>query len=446
MGIQDEVVGQAEIFAIGIGECGSNLVASYMSNTDSKGRSKSRIREFLILNTDRADLTKTVERYNISKARTLLYGNVEIGVGGRFIDGYRSVEESREQILHQLEQLGYEGINGFVIFTSLGGGTGCGGTPALIKLLRERFEKSENRRIFIYVVGVLPFADQSSESLNTVWALSHHLRAQLEGNGPDLILLLSNRTMLSRVLSWQSGGISEILQDRLGEDIVDFSSKKISQENIDSKKEEDFIELVNPLAMEAIDYMLSPGIAERGKVVQPTTDLADYSRKLDSIVIPVLLKDVPLFPEVGDLDLQMQTIIDFSVLKQSLTDMGKKPDAESVYVVLSGDKDTSRVEYGPILKKALKNYIAPGAAVTPTFIRYDREIIPALLLLFGLPKVPEIRDILEEAKALINLHSGNSNLKEHWFTRSKGVTKEILEQAVTDLEQLFGAYLKEGTK
>ena len=66
MGIQDEVVGQAEIFAIGIGECGSNLVASYMSNTDAKGRSKSRIREFLIMNTDRADLTKTVERYNIS--------------------------------------------------------------------------------------------------------------------------------------------------------------------------------------------------------------------------------------------------------------------------------------------------------------------------------------------------------------------------------------------
>ncbi|HKZ41168.1 MAG TPA: hypothetical protein VJ044_09415, partial [Candidatus Hodarchaeales archaeon] len=160
----------AEIFAIGIGECGSNLVASYMANS-ATGKT-SRIRDFMIMNTDRTDLTKTRERYNLGKKQTLLYGNVDIGVGGKFFDGYRSVEDSRELILNQLSQLGAEGTNGFVIFTSLGGGTGCGGTPALIKVLRERFERDDNRRIFIYVVGVLPFADQSSESVNTVWALS----------------------------------------------------------------------------------------------------------------------------------------------------------------------------------------------------------------------------------------------------------------------------------
>ena len=197
--------------------------------------------------------------------------------------------------------------------------------------------------------------------------------------------------------------------------------------------------------MEAIDYMLSPGIAEVGKTVSPTTDLADYSRKLDSVVVPVLFKDVPFFPEVGDLENQFQTIMNFSVTKQSLTDMGKKPDAESVYAIFSGSKEISRVEYSPILKKTLKNYIAKGAAVTHSFISYDHEVNPALLMLFGLPKVPEIKDILEEAKALIRLHSGRSNLKEHWFQRSKGVGKDVLEQAVTDLEQLFGAYIKEGT-
>ena len=29
-------------------------------------------------------------------------------------------------------------------------------------------------------------------------------------------------------------------------------------------------------------------------------------------------------------------------------------------------------------------------------------------------------DILEEAKSLIELHSGSSELKQHWFQRSKG--------------------------
>ncbi|HKZ43102.1 MAG TPA: hypothetical protein VJ044_19240, partial [Candidatus Hodarchaeales archaeon] len=235
---------------------------------------------------------------------------------------------------------------------------------------------------------------------------------------------------------------SELILDRLGNDVADFSSKKEPPDK-NLMKEEEFINLVNPLAMELIDHMLSPGITEPGKTVHPTTDLADYSRRLDSIVVPALFKDVPLFPEVGDLDAQFQNIMDFSILKQSLADMGKKPEAESVYVVLSGPKDLSRVEYGPIIKSALKNYIAKGAAVTPTFISYDRaDTTPVLLCLFGLPKIPEIKDILEEAKGLISLHSGKSDLKEHWFMKSKGVSREVLEQAVNDLEQLFGAYIR----
>jgi hypothetical protein len=62
-------------------------------------------------------------------------------------------------------------------------------------------------------------------------------------------------------------------------------------------------------------------------------------------------------------------------------------------------------------------------------------------LLFGLPRIPELYDILEEAKSLINLHSGSSELKQHWFQRSKGTTKLELENAVSDLEKLFGIYI-----
>ena len=39
------------------------------------------------------------------------------------------------------------------------------------------------------------------------------------------------------------------------------------------------------------------------------------------------------------------------------------------------------------------------------------------------------------------LHSKGSDIKEHWFKRSKGVTKDILLTAVNDLEQLFGSYM-----
>ncbi len=162
---------ESEIFAIGIGECGSNLVGSYLSKS-KKGELPQRIREYLVMNTDRGDLLKARKKYSISSKRTLLYSDAEIGVGGKFSAGYDSVIDSEDIILNQLQALGYEGISGFCIFTSFGGGTGCGGTPALIRLLRKRFAEQEKRKIFIYVFGVLPFVNQSSEAVNSVWALS----------------------------------------------------------------------------------------------------------------------------------------------------------------------------------------------------------------------------------------------------------------------------------
>ncbi|MFX1506004.1 MAG: hypothetical protein ACFFDC_07800 [Promethearchaeota archaeon] len=445
---------ESEIFAIGIGECGSNLVGSYLARS-KKGELPQRIREYLVLNTDRGDLLKARKKYSISKNRTLLYSDAEIGVGGKFSAGYESVMNSQDIILNQLQGLGYEGISGFCIFTSFGGGTGCGGTPALIQLLRKRFAEEEKRKIFIYVFGVLPFVNQSSEAVNSVWALSKLLRLQLEeGNmGPDLILLLSNRTMLERVLSWQRGESVDLLSRQIGKDLADLSSEQVSSSipavigqdgtAYPAQLEEAFVELVNPLALESIAEMLSPGVPEVGKEVLPTTDIGDFALKLDSVVVPAMFDDLAVFPEVGGMDSQLSTAVEYTLSNCSLTDMGTNPTASSVFSVLSGPQNIARVEYDPLLKKALAPFLAKGASISPTYCAYDDDNTRAsLLLLFGLPKIPELHDILEEAKALINLHSGDSELKQHWFKRSKGTTRKELEEAVSDLEKLFGYYIK----
>ncbi len=444
---------ESEIFAIGIGECGSNLVGSYLARS-KKGELPQRIREYLVLNTDRGDLLKARKKYSISKNRTLLYSDAEIGVGGKFSAGYESVMNSQDIILNQLQGLGYEGISGFCIFTSFGGGTGCGGTPALIKLLRKRFAEEEKRKIFIYVFGVLPFVNQSSEAVNSVWALSKLLRLQLEeGNmGPDLILLLSNRTMLERVLSWQRGESVDLLSRQIGNDLADLSSEQVSSSiptvigqdgTYPTQLEEAFVELVNPLALESIAEMLSPGVPEVGKEVLPTTDIGDFALKLDSVVVPAMFDDLSVFPEIGGMDSQLSTAVEYTLSNCSLTDMGTNPMASSVFSVLSGSRNIARVEYDPLLKKALAPFLAKGASISPTYCAYDDDSTRAsLLLLFGLPRIPELHDILEEAKALINLHSGDSELKQHWFKRSKGTTRKELDEAVSDLEKLFGYYIK----
>jgi hypothetical protein len=207
--------------------------------------------------------------------------------------------------------------------------------------------------------------------------------------------------------------------------------------------EEAFVELINPLALESIAEMLSPGVPEIGKEVLPTTDIGDFALKLDSVVVPAMFDDLAIFPEVGEVGHQLGAAVEYTAAHCSLTNMGNNPAASSVFSVLSGPKEIARVEYDPLLKRALNPFLAKGASISPTYCAYDdEEARSSLLLLFGLPKIPELYDILEEAKSLIQLHSGDSELKQHWFKRSKGTTKQELETAVNDLEKLFGYYIK----
>ncbi|MHA1959449.1 MAG: hypothetical protein ACW99U_04425 [Candidatus Thorarchaeota archaeon] len=447
--VEDETTKAAEVFAIGVGECGSNIVGSYLKTSADK-RLPTRVRGYLLMNTDRADLTKVRSKYDIPKENTMLYGDSEIGVGGRFMDGYNAVMESKDIIFDQLANLGFEGVSGFSIFTSLGGGTGCGGTPALIELLKQRFQEEEGRRIFVYVIGILPFEGQSSEALNSIWAVSRLLRAQLQERGADLTILLSNRTMLRRILTSRRGESVDYLQRELSVDIADVDSiQTMVPSTLDEggeteqRTEQAFVELVNPLALEVVESMLSPGVYESSKDVFPTTDLADYARKLDPVVVPALYTDVGLIPDAGSMPKQIRAMIDYAVRECSYADVGDQPNAESVYYVLSGPRNISKAEYGMHLKEALDKFIAPGAAITPCYVQYhDRDCPTNLLVLLGLPKIPELAQIINEATQLVNLHSGASPLKQGWFMRSKGVPRKELVSAIADFRELFSYYMQ----
>ncbi len=449
---EEDTTKAAEVFAIGIGECGSNIVGSYLKASRDR-RLPQRVRGYLLMNTDRADLTKVREKYGIPKEHTMLYGASEIGVGGRFMDGYNAVMESKDIIFDQLSNLGFEGVSGFCIFTSLGGGTGCGGTPALIELLKQRFQEEEGRRIFVYVIGVLPFEGQSSEALNSIWAVSKLLRLQLQERGADLTILLSNRTMLRRILQSRTADSVDYLQRELNIDIADISQiEKMVPSTLDSageleqRTEQAFVELVNPLALDVVEAMLSPGVHEPNKDVFPTTDLADYARKLDPVVVPALYTDVGLIPDAGSMPQQLKAMIDYAVKECSYADVGDQPNAESVYYVFSGPRHISKAEFGMHLKEALDKFIAPGAAITPCYVQYENPDAPVnLLLLLGLPKIPELIQLINEATQLVNLHSGPSPLKQSWFMRSKGVPRKELVNAINDFRELFSYYMDAGT-
>ncbi|MFX1507202.1 MAG: hypothetical protein ACFFDC_14065 [Promethearchaeota archaeon] len=430
---------EADVFIIGAGECGSNLVGSYIQQS-KKQTGASRIREYLIINTDKTDLMKTRTEYSIPNQNTLMYSDEEIGVGGKFKEGYDLVIKNQDLILNQLKGLGYEGVSGFIILTSLGGGTGCGGTPALVELLHRQF--SEERRIFIYVFGVLPFENQSSEAINSIWSLSTLLRNQLEPNkGPNLIFLLSNKTMLKRVMAWREGRASALLDQSLGIDSADLASSDDQQRK---ETEVEFTQLVNPLALQTIEAILSPSIQEPGKKVMPTTDLADYSRRLDPVVVPCYFEDMYFLPEYGGMEKQMGLAAKYAVNHCSLTDIETRPMAGSVYSIFSGHKDIAKLEYSAHLKKILAPYLVKGGSIQPSFVTYDDPNIEksSILLLFGLPLIPELRDVFNDAANLISYHDDSkSTIKRGWFERSKGVNREQLQIAMDDILNLFGKYM-----
>ncbi len=430
---------EADVFIIGMGECGSNLVGSYVQQSKNQTGS-SRIREYLIMNTDKTDLTKTRTEYSVPNQNTLMYSDEEIGVGGKFREGYDLVIKNQDLILNQLKGLGYEGVSGFIILTSLGGGTGCGGTPALVELLHRQF--SEERRIFIYVFGVLPFENQSSEAINSIWSLSTLLRNQLEPNkGPNLIFLLSNKTMLKRVMAWREGRASALLDQSMGIDSADLAS---SDEKLRMETELEFTQLVNPLALQTIEAILSPSIQEPGKKVMPTTDLADYSRRLDPVVVPCYFEDMCFLPKYGRMEKQMALAARYAVNHCSLTDIETKPMAGSVYSIFTGHKDIAKLEYSAHLKKILAPYLVKGGSIQPSFVTYDdptREK-SSILLLFGLPLIPELRDVYNDATNLIAYHDDSkSTIKRGWFERSKGVNRDKLQIAMDDIMNLFGKYM-----
>ncbi|MHA1626562.1 MAG: hypothetical protein ACTSYT_01550 [Candidatus Asgardarchaeia archaeon] len=434
--------GMADIFAIGLGECGCNLLASYIKERRESGLMP-RLRGYLLMNTNNSDIKKTREKYGIPKDNTLVYGETGFGVGGKFMEGYHAVLNSKDTILAQLKELGYEGVSGFILFTSLGGGTGCGGTPALIKLLRDRFKEEERRRIFIYVVGVLPFKGQSSEALNSMWALSRLVRAQLEEEGADLIILLSNRTMLERLVQWRRGIVTDILYSRLRDIVGERNiaeievASSLEGESETSRIEQTFIEIVNPLAVKVIEHMLRPAVFVEGKDVFPNTDLADYARKLDPITIPALYEDAAFIPEGGNIPEQIRAMVRHTVEELSLVRVNQNPQASSAFYVISGPKEIIKIEYDIFIKEALKSYLAEGAAVTPTIVQQENATQIDLLILLGLPKLDELKDLIKEAENLIKIHSG-SPLKEKWFERSKGVSKETIVSALRDVKSLLG--------
>jgi len=443
----EEKVPASSVFLLGVGECGGNLLGEYINAERERGR-MTRVSGYLLLNTNQMDVIKARERYHIPPENTLIFGDTPMGVGGRFMEAYSLVDTWWDTIADQISSLGGDVANTFIILTSTGGGTGCGATPALIRQIKETFGKT--RRVYVYVAAVLPFEGQSSEALNTTWLLYKLMQEPTSSKEiADLVILLSNRTMLRRRLQHDRRLVMDIIGASLGVDTSDYQQiekvLKYTGEVSSKALEKTFIDIVNPLIVQTLIKMLELSTYAPDKNIFPTIDFADLANRLDIITVPALFTDIPyeaLKDERGNVDMDslsafLEEVVNVTVRAYSLVDIGDEPSASSAFYILSGPQQFTDVHLDIPIKRALGSYLAEGASITPVFVQYKQRNMPMdLLILLGLPKLEEIREIMREAYQLISLHSG-SKVKERWFLKSKGVSREVFIDALRELMELF---------
>jgi cell division GTPase FtsZ len=139
------------IFFIGFGQAGGKIVDMFLEQDKKLGRTSFR---GIAINTARTDLMglKHIElKDRILIGQTVVKGH---GVGTDNAAGAKITMDEADAILSAIDHKGTHDIDAFLIITGLGGGTGSGGTPVLVRQLRKVYHEP------VYVLGILPAPEE----------------------------------------------------------------------------------------------------------------------------------------------------------------------------------------------------------------------------------------------------------------------------------------------
>jgi cell division GTPase FtsZ len=139
------------IFFIGFGQAGGKIVDMFLEQDKKLGRTSFR---GIAVNTARTDLMglKHIElKDRILIGQTVVKGH---GVGTDNAAGAKITMDEADAILSAIDRRGTHDIDAFLIITGLGGGTGSGGTPVLVRQLRKVYHEP------VYVLGILPAPEE----------------------------------------------------------------------------------------------------------------------------------------------------------------------------------------------------------------------------------------------------------------------------------------------
>ncbi len=139
------------IFFIGFGQAGGKIVDMFLEQDRKLGRNSFRA---IAVNTARTDLMglKHIElKDRILIGQTVVKGH---GVGTDNAAGARITMDEVDSIVSAIDRKGTHDVDAFMVVAGLGGGTGSGGTPVLVRKLKNIYHEP------VYVLGILPAPEE----------------------------------------------------------------------------------------------------------------------------------------------------------------------------------------------------------------------------------------------------------------------------------------------
>lgn len=139
------------IFFIGFGQAGGKIVDMFIEQDRKIGRNSFRA---IAVNTARTDLMglKFIDlKDRLLIGQTVVKGH---GVGTDNAAGARITMEEADSIISAIDRMGTHDVDAFMIVAGLGGGTGSGGAPVLVRHLKKIYHEP------VYVLGILPAPEE----------------------------------------------------------------------------------------------------------------------------------------------------------------------------------------------------------------------------------------------------------------------------------------------
>ena len=139
------------IFFIGFGQAGGKIVDMFIEQDRKIGRNSFRA---IVVNTARTDLMglKFIDlKDRLLIGQTVVKGH---GVGTDNAAGARITMDEADSIISAIDRMGTHDVDAFMIVAGLGGGTGSGGAPVLVRHLKKIYHEP------VYVLGILPAPEE----------------------------------------------------------------------------------------------------------------------------------------------------------------------------------------------------------------------------------------------------------------------------------------------